>query len=81
MTNHGDVQALHLQRQGLEDFHRRHSGTGAKRQIVINDVADGGRVHALDILEGVHGFLQRFHRDVLRQRALDDDPVHAGIVV
>ena len=50
MANHGDVQPFHVQGQGFQDLNSRHSGTRAKRQIVINNVPDRGRVHSFNIL-------------------------------
>ena len=50
---------------------------GTSAGVVVDDVADRGRVHALDVLEWVDRRGQRAAVDVLRDRPLENDSEHA----
>ena len=51
---------------------------GASAEIVVDDVADRGRVHALDVLERMDRGRQRAAVDVLRHRPLENDSEHVS---
>ena len=54
---------------------------GRERQLVVDDVADRGGIHALEILEGMDRRRERAAVDVPGHRALQDDAQHTGVVV
>ena len=81
MADHHHFQPLHLQSCLTDQLDGSRRRAWRQRQVVIDDVADGGRVHALDILERMNGRLQRAHIDVGRHRALQDDAEDRRIVI
>src|SRR5690606_7304288 len=81
VTDHDDLEPGKLQARLANQLDRGRRGTGAQGKIVIDDVADRCRVHALDVLQRMDRRLQRPDVYVLRHRPLQDDAEHVRVVV
>jgi hypothetical protein len=81
VPHHHHLEAMQLKPGGFDQLHRRSRCAGRQGQIVVDDVADRGGIHALDILERVDRGGERPAVNVRRHRALQDHAEHVGIVV
>ena len=81
MADDDDFQPLEVETGLLQQFDRGRRRAGREIELVVDDVADRGRMHALDILQRMHRRLQRLDRDMRRHRPLDDDAGDARIGV
>ncbi len=75
------LQALEFQACGLQQLHRGRGRAGGQIDLVVDDVADRRRVHALDVLHRIDRALQGAQRDVPGGGALDDHPGHPRVGV
>jgi iron complex transport system substrate-binding protein len=81
VAHHHHLESVERQAGRLDQLDRCGRGAGREREIVVDDVADGRRVHPFDVLERMNGGRQRPAVNVLRNRALEDDAKHAWVVV
>ena len=74
MADHSRFQSLERDPGRFQQFNRGDGGTRAEFEFAIDDVADRGRVHALDVFQWMNGRLQLADRQMPGHRALQDDP-------
>src|SRR5678815_3746437 len=70
VTDHHYLEPVKVQACLLDEFNRRRSRAWREGEIVVNDVADGRRVHPLEILERVYGRGERANVDMPRHLSL-----------
>ncbi len=81
MADHHHFEPFELEAGALEQLHRRQGGAGADVGDAIDDLADGLRMHALDVLRGLDRRLEALDRQVARQGALQNYAGDRGIGV
>ena len=81
MADHNDLHTLDLHAGGPDHLDRGCGGTWRQGHLVVDNVADRGRIHTLNILQRVNRRLQRAHIDMIRNRTLQNDPEHIRIII
>ena len=81
MTDHHDLEAVQVEPGGLDQLDRGGCRTRRQRQRVVDDVADGRGVHALDVLQRMDGGRQRPAVNVRGYGTLQNNPEDVRIVI
>ena len=59
VADHHHLEAVQVEAGRLDQLHRRRRRARRQREVVVDDVADRGGVHALDVLERVNRGCER----------------------
>src|SRR5665213_66914 len=81
MADHHDLEAMQVEPGSLDQLDRGGRGAGHQRQLVVDDVADGRGVHALDVLQRMDRGRQRTAVNMFGHRTLQNNAEHILIVI
>ena len=81
MADNYDFEPLEFEACGFQQFHGCCCCAWREVEFIIDNIPDGGGVHALDIFHRVDGCLKAFERNMFWQWPLNDDSSDARIGV